>query len=559
MKRYIYITMIGLLLAAANLYGKIMVRPFHEQVQQADLIIEGVVKKQAENPERRVEGSFSYGVANTVKVSRVYKGNTKESASITVFSHSNFKCDGSRLVQGKRYLLILKKNKSGFSDANGGYGIWKIITDESGKEVVFGNERLKNNKRSYEQLKNDIRKELLNHKETAKPEMSVEDGTPADDIKAVVEGNNEFAFGLYAKLKEKESGNLFFSPYSISTALAMTWAGARGETESQMADVLHFDRPQKELHTLLGSLEKYFKQAGKKGDYELNVANALWPQKGYKFLDSFVDLNKTCYGTGLKEVDYARNTEKARKTINAWVEKRTKDKIKDLIRKGDIDRTTTLVLTNAIYFKGDWLTKFDKKNTRKADFKLSPKQTVKTDMMYSKDTFRFFEGEDVKVVDLPYTGEDLSMMVILPQKAGELKKIEEQLTIARIEQWNKKLQEQKINLFLPKFKITWGTFNLAEILYEMGMTDAFEHLVADFSGMTGGKDLFISAVLHKAFVAVDEEGTEAAAATAVVMARKAVQIIPTFRADHPFVFVIRDKNTGSVLFMGRVMNPSIEN
>lgn len=381
---------------------------------------------------------------------------------------------------------------------------------------------------------------------------------PEGDVKAVVAGNSEFVLDLYAKLKDDPKirgagGNLFFSPYSISTALAMTWAGARGETEKQMAEVLHFTLPQNRLHPAFGALENRLNAAGKKGGYELNVASALWGQRGYDFLQEFLELTRKNYGAGLRDVDFAKKTEKTRRTINAWVEKQTKDKIKELIKPGVLDSLTRLVLTNAIYFKGDWAIQFDKKDTRDAPFTVTPGQKVKVPMMYLKADFKYWADSRLQVLELPYKSDELGMVVLLPRKIDGLAELEKSLTSKNLEQWLAKLQKQEVVVYLPRFKLL-SEFSMAELLGAMGMKDAFS-AEADFSAMTGKKELFISAVLHKAFVKVNEEGTEAAAATGVAMRLTAVRRTPVFRADHPFVFMIKDNRSGSILFMGRVTNP----
>ncbi|MBN2457165.1 MAG: serpin family protein [Sedimentisphaerales bacterium] len=377
------------------------------------------------------------------------------------------------------------------------------------------------------------------------------------NIKAVVEGNNRFAFDLYKKLvthpdAQKQDGNLFFSPYSISTALAMTYAGARGETQKQMAEVLHFSLPQDCLHPALGVLQRQLNSGGEKGGYQLRVANALWGQKGYGFLQEFIKLTEKNYGAGLWEVDFINETEKARRNINAWVERKTEDKIKELIKKGILGGDTVLVLTNAIYFKGDWQVQFDKKDTKESQFMISAKNKVKVPMMYLKEDFNYCSDENLQVLELPYKGEHLSMIVLLPKQIGGLQRIEQLLTPGNLNIWLQKLHKQEIIVYLPKFKMTWGAFELKDILIDMGMPAAF--IDADFSGISGNRELFISNVLHKAFVEVNEQGTEAAAATAVAM--KATSIGPVFRADHPFIFLIKDNQSGSILFTGRVMNPA---
>ena len=379
------------------------------------------------------------------------------------------------------------------------------------------------------------------------------------DTKAVVTGNNKFAFDLYAKLKDeagvKEAGgNLFFSPYSISTALALVWIGANGETEKQMAETLHFTLPQNRLHPAFGALEKRLSNAGKKGGYELNVANALWAQKGYDLLQEFLELIRGNYRAGLMEVDFTKKTEEVRRVINAWVEKQTKDKSKEFIKPGVLDSLTRLVLTNAIYFKGDWAIQFDKRDTRDTPFTVTQGQKVKVPMMYLKADFKYQADSQLQILELPYKSDELSMVVLLPRKIEGLAELEKTLTSENLEQWLAKLQKQEVVVYLPKFKLL-SEISMAGFLRAMGMKDAFS-AEADFSAMTGRKDLFISAVLHKAFVKVNEEGTEAAAATGVVISVAAVMHPLVFRVDHPFIFMIKDNSSGSILFIGKVSNPA---
>lgn len=374
------------------------------------------------------------------------------------------------------------------------------------------------------------------------------------DKKAVVKGNNAFALDLYAELKDQE-GNLFLSPFSISTALAMTYAGARGNTEAQMAEVLHFDLEQESLHPTFQKLITQLNTQAKQQGYQLNVANALWGQKGYGFLEEFLDLTKTTYGAGLNEVDFVRATEAARRTINTWVEKQTKGKIKNLIKRGILTDLTRLVLTNAIYFKGNWASQFDKKQTKNSPFYVRVDKTVNVPMMYQKEKFKYMETERLQAIELPYVDNELSTVVLLPKEINGITALENSLTADSLKKWLGRLREQKVDVYLPRFKIT-SEFRLNTALISMGMPDAFSLPPADFSGMTGKKDLFISAVIHKAFVDINEEGTEAAAATAVVMKRAERMHRPLiFRADHPLIFLIRDTQSGSILFLGRVVNP----
>lgn len=370
-------------------------------------------------------------------------------------------------------------------------------------------------------------------------------------VETVVQGNTEFALDLYQKLRTVE-GNLFFSPYSISTALAMTYAGARGNTRVQMAQALHFPLVQEQLHPAFASLEAKLGDIGRKGHIQLRVANALWPQKGYALLEEFLALTKQHYGVLITTVDYG-DAETARCKINDWVEEKTENKIQDIIPPGILDALTRLVLVNAIYFKGSWASRFDQHLTSDAPFWVTPDEQVQVPMMRQVHEFGYGEGDGLQVLELSYAGDDLSMVVLLPRERDGLAKLEESLTAENLDTWTRELWSSEVQAFLPRFEITFP-FKLNNTLKSMGMVDAFGN--ADFSGMDGTKLLYIAAVLHKAFVAVNEEGTEAAAATAVVGAARGLPLSPpTFRADHPFVFLIRENSTGSILFLGRVVNP----
>jgi serpin B len=378
------------------------------------------------------------------------------------------------------------------------------------------------------------------------------------DIKEAVAGNSEFAFDLYGKLKDSNpKGNLFFSPYSISTALAMTYAGARGNTEKQMAKTLHFTLPGKRLHSAFGIVQKQIIQDEKSRGYQLLLANALWGQKGEPFLKEFLDLTKDYYGAGINQLDFKNETEKSRQIINQWVEKKTKEKIKDLIPTKGIDELTVLVLTNAIYFKGEWKTKFEEQYTRRSDFYISAKDKVEVDMMLIEENFKCYEDEKLQIVELPYKGDELSMLVLLPTEIEGIKEVEDTLTTERLNNIISKMQTEQIEVYLPKFRIAWGSFSLNDALIALGMPDAFDRgeKPADFSGINGKEDIWISDVFHQAFIEVNEEGTEAAVGTGVVLTLGG-PILPVFCADHPFIFIIKDNRTGSILFMGRVMNPA---
>ncbi len=378
------------------------------------------------------------------------------------------------------------------------------------------------------------------------------------NVKSVVAGNSAFALDLYRQLASTKEGNLFFSPYSISTALAMTYAGARANTETQMAQVLHFPVEQEDLHPVFAHLEAAMAAVQKTGDIKLSVANALWPQQGQPFLPEYLSLAKRYYGVAITPVDYL--TEKSRataiKTINTWVEGRTENRIRDLLQPRHVNEATRLVLTNAIYFKGNWEHPFDPNDTQDAPFHVTPTRSVTVPMMTQTETLRYGELKDVEVLELAYRGGELSLLVVLPKAQDGLEQIEKTLSAGDLDQWRHSLREQKVIVFLPKFKTTFEA-ELKETLKAMGMVDAFTWPGANFAGFDGDSRWFvIGEVVHKAYVDVNEEGTEAAAATAVVMMMGgAPPKPPEFRADHPFLFLIQENRTGSILFLGRVTHP----
>ncbi len=377
------------------------------------------------------------------------------------------------------------------------------------------------------------------------------------DQAAVVAGNNAFAVELYAQLKS-QPGNLFFSPASISTALAMAYAGARGDTAAEMAKTLHFTLPPKRLHPAMGALLDELNSTH--DGYTLRVANALWGQSGYTFLDEFVKLTREDYGAGFQTVDFKRATEAARLTINGWVEQRTASKIKDLIGEGVLTPATRLVLTNAVYFKGDWETQFNEEQTFESEFYAIPEHTARVPMMRRTGRFNYLDGDGFQAVEIPYKESNLSLIVFLPKDTNGLPAFEQSLTTSNLRKWLGHLnQVHEVHLFLPRFKVE-ADIQLNGILGMIGIGQAFRR-GADFSGMSTDPSLFISAVIHKAFGAVDEAGTEAAAASGVMMkhgagATKSDSSV-FFRADHAFVFLVRDNRSGSVLFLGRVTNPAL--
>lgn len=374
------------------------------------------------------------------------------------------------------------------------------------------------------------------------------------EARSIVDGNNRFALDLYRALKD-EDGNLFLSPYSVSTALAMVFAGARGTTEAEMAQVLHFDSPQDQLHTIYGELQASLDRGTSIGGYELAIANRLWGERDFTFLDPFLDITRVHYAAELARVNFSGDPEGTRETINAWVEDKTRDKIKDLLAPGTVSNMTRLVLTNAIYFNGLWASQFDPDDTHEGTFYLDKNEQVTTPMMHQETEFPYAAVDQIKILEMPYEGEDLSMIAILPEEIDGLGALEDEITSEKLDAWMRRLESTEIEVSFPSFKYT-SKFTLNETLVAMGMPSAFNPAVADFSGMTGGRDLFIAFAIHKAFVDVNEEGTEAAAATAVGMELTSLPPAkPRFTANHPFLFMIRDNVTGSILFIGRVMNP----
>ncbi|MFW6107551.1 MAG: serpin family protein [bacterium] len=381
---------------------------------------------------------------------------------------------------------------------------------------------------------------------------------PADaaERNPVVDANNAFALDLYARLCAAQDGDLFFSPFSISTALGMTYAGARGQTAAQMADTLGFAVPAERVHPAFRQLLDALAEGAKSGDYQLRVANALWGQEGYGFLDPFLELTRTHYGAGLRQVDFRADAEAARQVINRWVAERTEERIRELFPPGVLTSLTRLVLANAIYFKGQWARPFDPERTREEPFTLASGRKVAVPMMHQTARFAYAERPGLQVLGLPYEGGDLAMFVLLPAEPDGLAALERGLSGESLGETLGEARRREVVVALPKFRLT-SRFGLAATLAAMGMERAFTDR-ADFSGINGRRDLFLQAVVHKAFVEVNEEGTEAAAATGVAVGVTSVapRPKPVFRADHPFLFLIRHRPTGAVLFLGRLARPA---
>lgn len=384
--------------------------------------------------------------------------------------------------------------------------------------------------------------------------------TPANEEQAMeqlVTGNNKFALQLYQELRSNE-GNLFFSPYSISSALAMTYAGARDTTADQMAETLHFPKAQADAHLAFANLAAHFQDIQASGEVTLTIANALWLQQDFDVLESFLNIVKEQYQAGIFQVNFKAAYQDVRERINTWVAEQTNQKITDLLPPGTLSELTRLVLTNAIYFKGEWSTQFDPEHTQEEIFWTSPEKEVKTPLMHRKGSFQYGENDTVQILQIPYTGDQISMVVFLPKAKDGLAAMEATLSLECLTTWIEETFLREVDVFLPKFTLT-SQFSLADTLKALGMREAFT-TDADFSGIETTKSLNISDVIHKAFVEINEEGTEAAAATGVIIGVTSVQEkpepIPIFKADHPFLFLIRDNHTGSLLFIGKMTNPA---
>jgi serpin B len=378
------------------------------------------------------------------------------------------------------------------------------------------------------------------------------------DRAQLIAGNHEFALDLYRYLADDGEGNLFLSPHSISVALAMTYAGARGRTEAEMAETLHFLLPQDRLHAAFNHLDLDLSRRGdgaqgKEGEgFRLNVVNALWGQQDHAFEEAYLDALARNYGAGLRLVDFVNETEASRQAINDWVSEQTEGRIEDLIPQDALDHLTRLVLTNAIYFNAMWAQPFRKEATRDGAFFLLDGGSVEIPLMRQIAAFRYATGAGYQAVELAYDGDELSMVILLPD-TGEFEAFERSLDAAQLASILADLSYQRIDLTMPRFELS-SEFSLTDALSALGMPQAFTE-AADFSGIDGTDELFISDVIHKAFVAVDEDGTEAAAATAVIAATESAQEPPEVRIDRPFIFLIRDIESGTLLFVGRTLNP----
>ena len=390
---------------------------------------------------------------------------------------------------------------------------------------------------------------------TPEPIKHLDDSNVTTEILSnVVDANNQFAFDLYSRYQSKE-GNMFFSPYSISSALAMTYEGAKGQTAQEMQIVLHLPNNKEVLHSGFAGINNELNKADK--PYKLSVANALWAQKDYPFIEEYFNNVDSYYGGKVTNLDFKTETEKSRVTINNWVEDNTNNKIKDIIPEGILSPDTRLVLTNAIYFKANWSSRFDARDTTDGKFKLDSGESVNAKMMHQTSEYNYGETSDTQILEMDYLGNDLSMLIILPKDNNQL---DTGFSVEKLDALKQNMTNERVIVSLPKFKFESKYF-MSTDLKAMGMPTAFNPDTADFTGMYTKTDenLYISEVIHQTYIEVAEYGTEAAAATAVVMTAGAEynpEQPKVFTADHPFIFIIQQKDSGNILFMGRVSNPS---
>ncbi|XP_052473832.1 leukocyte elastase inhibitor-like [Carassius gibelio] len=398
---------------------------------------------------------------------------------------------------------------------------------------------------------------------------------PLVNMECLSEANTQFSLNLFKNISEgNPSKNVFYSPISISFALAMLSLGAKGNTAAQIFKVLGFTNPPTHCETpvtdvsmdqIHSGFNKLMSELNKPGaPYVLSLANRIYAEQSYQFVEKFLNDIKNYYEAKLEEVDFKMKSEAARVDINNWVEEKTQGKIKNLLPQRSIDASTKLVLVNAIYFKGNWEKKFPKEATSDGQFKLNKAQTKPVKMMNQKAEFplAFIPEMNSQVLELPYIGKNLSMLIILPNEIQDqttgLQKLEKALTYEKLMEWTKpsKMRRQEVRVSLPRFKME-ESYDMKSLLTSMGMEDVFNEQKVNLSGMSPNNDLVVSKVVHKSFVEVNEEGTEASAATGVIIIEKlSMPLDPkTFTADHPFLFFIRHNPSNSILFYGRFCSP----
>ncbi|XP_012623894.2 serpin B6 isoform X2 [Microcebus murinus] len=377
---------------------------------------------------------------------------------------------------------------------------------------------------------------------------------------ALAEANGTFALNLLKTLGEDSSKNVFFSPMSISSALAMVSMGAKGNTAAQMAQALCLNKSSGggggDVHQGFQSLLTEVNKTGTQ--YLLRTANRLFGEKSCEFLSSFKDSCHKFYQAEMGELDFISAAEESRKHINTWVAEKTEGKIAELLSPDSVNSLTNLILVNAIYFKGNWDKQFNKDQTKERPFKVSKSERKPVQMMFKKSTFNItYIGEIfTQILVLPYVGKELNMIIMLPDENSDLMTVEKEITYEKFIEWTRPdmMDEEEVEVFLPRFKLE-ENYDMENVLRSLGMTDAFEQARADFSGMSSKRDLFLSKVVHKSFVEVNEEGTEAAAATAAIMMMRCARITPRFCADRPFLFFIQHSGTHGILFCGRFSSP----
>jgi len=381
--------------------------------------------------------------------------------------------------------------------------------------------------------------------------LAIDTYATVESVSSLSEAINDFSCNLFKEIGTKSDQNHFFSPYSIFVALAMTYEGAQDQTAEELNNLLLF--PQND-ETSLCSFGRIYNLLNQKKEYTLNTANALWVKMDFPFLEDYLNFIKNYYMGKATEVDFS-NADSASKMINDWVASQTNNKITDLVSPDSIDPLTALILTNAIYFKGTWVHEFDPELTIDSDFELASGELVTVPMMHtdSEISCNYTETDDAQILELPYKGNTVSMIIILP-KTNNISIAKETINPEIISSFVNDFSERSIDVSLPKFS-TKTEYSLKETLIDMGLNVSFTPS-ADFSGITGHKDLFIDKVIHKAYIEVNEEGTEAAAATSVHMVLTSMPMTTTFHADHPFVFVLYHKETGTILFIGELNDPS---
>jgi serpin B len=370
------------------------------------------------------------------------------------------------------------------------------------------------------------------------------------DYEAIVEANNEFALNLYKYYSQKfKNENIFFSPFSISCGFAMLYEGARGKTAEEIEKVFHF--PKEEKARREGYLY-FFKNFRGKKEYQLSIANGLWAQKDYPFVKDYFEIAKNFYLGKVENIDFKGNPEGARITINRWVERETKGKIRDLLPPRSIDKLTRLVIANSIYFEGIWENPFDSMQTKEEVFKIGARKNVKVPMMciLLPKKFNYSETSDLQILEMPYRWGDISCLVLLP-KGNSLDKLEKSLNKENLKKWRKMLREESVSVYFPKFKME-KSYKLKNDLIKMGVVRVFD-VSSDLAGITKAEKLFLTDAYHKSYIEMTEKGTVAGAGTAEPLVPGMGRLI--FRADHPFVFIIQERKTGNIIFIGRLINP----